>query len=102
MCYAIPGKVIAIDNKIVTVEYFGEQKQAINELDGLQIGDYIYAQGGYVIKNIPETEAKAILSTWRETFFDLQDLDLRLSKLDLEKQGIDKKLALILDKAAER
>jgi len=101
MCYAIPGKVEEIKEKTVTVDYFGEKKQAINELDGLKVGDYIYAQGGYVIKNIPEKEALIILSTWKETFFDLQATDLRLSRLSLEKKGIDKKLGLILDKAAE-
>ncbi|MFH1683937.1 MAG: radical SAM protein [Candidatus Margulisiibacteriota bacterium] len=101
MCYAIPGKVIDITDKIVTVEYFGEQKKAINEFDDLKIGDYIYAQGGYVIKNIPEAEALSILATWKETFFELHELDLRLSRMDLDKTGIDKKLAVILDKAAE-
>ncbi|NQT30202.1 MAG: [FeFe] hydrogenase H-cluster radical SAM maturase HydE [Candidatus Saganbacteria bacterium] len=101
MCYAIPGKVIEISDKIVTVDYFGEKKKAINELSNLKMGDYIYAQGGYVIKNIAEDEALAILSTWKETFFELQELDLRLSRMDSKKQGIDKKLALILDKSAE-
>lgn len=101
MCYAIPGKVEKIDGKIITLTYFGEAKQAINELDDLKVGDYIYAQGGYVIKNIPKAEAISILTTWKETFFELQELDLRLSRMDLEKSGIDKKLTIILDKALE-
>ena len=101
MCYAIPGKIINIENKKVTVEYFGEKKTAVNEFKNLNIGDYVYAQGGYVIKKISEPEALEILSVWRETFFELQELDLRLSRLDLESKGIDKKLALILDAAAE-
>jgi biotin synthase len=101
MCYAIPGKVISIKDKIVTVEYFGEYKRAISEFDDLKVGDYIYAQGGYVIKNIPEAEALSILATWKETFFELQELDLRLSRMDLEDKGINKKLALTLDKALE-
>jgi len=101
MCYAIPGRVIKIDEKIATVDYFGERKKAINELDDLKIGDYIFAQGGYVIKNIPEKEALSILSTWKETFFELQELDLRLSRTDLEKRGVDRKLTIILDKALE-
>ncbi|MBN2058128.1 MAG: [FeFe] hydrogenase H-cluster radical SAM maturase HydE [Candidatus Saganbacteria bacterium] len=101
MCYAIPGKVIGFEGKLVKVEYFGEVKQAVNEFDDLELGDYIYAQGGYTIKKIPEAEALSILATWKETFFELQELDLRLSRLDLEKAGIDKKFALILDKAAE-
>lgn len=101
MCYAIPGKVKEIDERIVTVDYFGEEKKAINELRGLCVGDYIYAQGGYVIEKISPTEAQSILSVWKETFFELQEVDLRLSKIDLEKEGIDRQLSVILDKALE-
>ena len=101
MCYAIPGKIIELTDKIVKVEYFGEVKQAINEFDDLKIGDYIYAQGGYAIKKIPKDEALSILATFKETFFELQELDLRLSRLDLEKQGLERKFTSILDRAAE-
>ena len=101
MCYAIPGKVTALEKKIAKVSYFGEEKQAINEIDDLKVGDYIYAQGGYVIKKLPEAEALSILAVWKETFFDLQEVDLRLSKLDLEEKGLEKKLTIILDKAAD-
>jgi biotin synthase len=101
MCYAIPGKIKSIDEKIVTVDYFGEEKKAINEIDGLSVGDYIYAQGGYVIEHLGVEEAQNILSVWKETFFELQEVDLRLSQLDLEKEGVDKKTSLLLDKALE-
>lgn len=101
MCYAIPGKIDKIDGKYVTVDYFGEKKKAINEFEVLKVGDYIYAQGGYVIKVVPEREALDALETWKEVFFKLQEVDIRLSRLDLEKRGIDKRLALVLDKAAE-
>ncbi|MDD5131897.1 MAG: radical SAM protein [bacterium] len=98
MCYAIPGKVEAIDDKFVTVNYFGERKKALNELADLAVGDYIYAQGGFVIEKISPLEAEDILATWRELFFELQDLDVRLSRVELEKQGMDQKLGHILDK----
>jgi biotin synthase len=98
MCYAIPGKVKRFEDKFVVVDYFGEERKAYNELDGLQLGDYIYAQGGYAIKRIPPDEAQSILSVWKETFFELQEVDLQLSQIDLEKQGVDKKLNSILDK----
>ena len=101
MCYAIPGRVESIDANIATVDYFGQRKKAINEIEGLKRGDYIYAQGGYVIEKIPRTEAEDILSTWRETFFELQELDVKFSRLGLEKNGIDKKLGHIIDKALE-
>ncbi len=83
------------------VDYFGEEKKAHNEIDDLKEGDYIYAQGGYVIKRIPKREALDILSLWKETFFDLQEVDLRLSRLDLNKDGLDSKFLRILDRAME-
>ena len=101
MCYAIPGKVSEISGKTVTVDYFGEKKKAINEIVDLKVGDYIYAQGGFVIQTVPEKEALETLETWKELFFELRETDLRLSRLDLEQSNISKKFALILDKAAE-
>lgn len=79
MCYAIPGKIIEINDNIVVVDYFGEKKKARNEFYELSPGDYIYAQGGLVVQRISPTEAKDILQIWREYFFKLQELDLRLT-----------------------
>ncbi len=101
MCYAIPGRVKEIRDKTVIVDYFGDQKKAINEFYDIAVGDYICAQGGFVIKKVPEAEAKEILSAWGELFFQLQDIDVRLSRLDLKNKDIDKKAAAILDKALE-
>jgi len=101
MCYAIPGKVKEISGRTVLVDYFGQTKKAINEFYDIRPGDYISAQGGYVIKKVPPEEAEDILSAWGELFFELQEVDLRLSSLDFEKKDIDKKLSLILDRALE-
>ncbi len=97
MCYAIPGRIKAITGKIAFVDYFGEERKALNEMEELRKGDFVYAQGGYIIERIPLAEAEEILSVWKETFFELQEADLRLSRLDLEKAGIDRKLGFILD-----
>ncbi|MCF7877821.1 MAG: [FeFe] hydrogenase H-cluster radical SAM maturase HydE [Candidatus Omnitrophica bacterium] len=99
MCYAIPGKVKRIENKFVWIDYFGQIKKAVNELDGLEPGDYIYAQGGYAIEKLPRHEAEGILASWRETFFQLQELDLELSKIDLAKSGLDKGVSELMDKS---
>jgi len=101
MCYAIPGKVKELCGKMAIVDYFGEERKAHNEFDDLKIGDYIYAQGGYVIKKLARQDAEEILAVWKETFFELQEVDVRLSRIDLEKSGIDKKRSQILDRAAE-
>ncbi|MDD5692620.1 MAG: radical SAM protein, partial [Candidatus Omnitrophica bacterium] len=65
------------------------------------IGDYIYAQGGFVVSKISASEAESILSVWKETFFELQEVDLKLSRLSLSGIGADKKLLGVLDKASQ-
>lgn len=101
MCYAIPGKVEKIEEKTVIVDYFGEKRKAYNELEDLSCGDYIYAQGGFVIKKIPLFEAESILNVWKEEFFNLQETDLKLSRLNLKEKGVSRELIQILDKAIE-
>jgi len=101
MCYAIPGKVEKIEQNTVTVDYFGEKRKAHNELSRIAIGDYIYAQGGFVVSKISASEAQSILAVWKETFFQLQEVDLKLSRLQFSDTRTDKKLFAILDKASQ-
>jgi len=101
MCYTIPGKVFEISGKTAVIDYFGEKRKAINELVDLKIGDYIYAQGGFVINVVPEKEALQVLDDWRDIFFALQRTDVRLSRLELDEIGVDRSFIRILDKAAE-
>lgn len=81
MCYSIPGKVEAIDQQAVTVDYFGEKKKALNEFIEIKVGDYIYAQGGFVIAKVPPEEAKEVLEAWRDVFFELKRIDARSSSM---------------------
>ncbi|MDO8747525.1 MAG: [FeFe] hydrogenase H-cluster radical SAM maturase HydE [Candidatus Omnitrophota bacterium] len=81
MCYAIPGKVVEINDKIVTVDYFDERKKARNDFyQDLAPGEYVYAQGGFVVQRIAEAEALNILQTWQELFVKLKEVDLRLTR----------------------
>jgi len=77
MCYAIPGKITDIQGNLVLVDYFGEKRRARNDFYDLSIGDYIYAQGGFVIQKVSEEKAIGILSDWKELFFQLQKVDSR-------------------------
>ncbi len=79
MCYSIPGKVLEIKDNIVIVDYFGERKKARNEFLNLSVGDYIYAQAGFAVQRILPGEAEPLLEGWRELFFKLQEIDLRLA-----------------------
>ncbi|MGQ9622787.1 MAG: radical SAM protein [Candidatus Caldatribacteriaceae bacterium] len=101
LCYAIPGRVVSVEGQNVVVEYFGERKKARNDIFSLRPGDYVYAQGGFVIRVVPPKEAEEILAVWKETFFELQELDLRLSKMKLAEEGVQRKTFLLLDKVLE-
>jgi biotin synthase len=100
MCYAIPGKIIRFENKMVVVDYFGQERKAYNEIDDLEVGDYIYVQGGYAIHKIPHEEAQSILSVWKETFFELQEVDVKLSRLSLKNED-DPEFIKLLDRIME-
>lgn len=78
MCYAIPGKITDIQGNLVLVDYFGEKRRARNDFYDLSVGDYIYAQGGFVIQKVSEERAIDILLAWQRLFFELQQIDLRL------------------------
>jgi biotin synthase len=48
MCYATSGNVKGIAEDLITVDYFGEERKARNDFYNLKVGDYVYAQGGFV------------------------------------------------------
>lgn len=81
MCYAIPGKITDIRGNLVLVDYFGEKRQARNDFYDLSVGDYIYAQGGFVIQKVSEEKAIGILSDWQKLFFELRQIDLEFSQV---------------------
>ena len=97
MCYAIPGKVIGFEGNRVVVDYFGERRKAINEMHGVKVGDYVYAQGGFVVEKISEAKAKPILEDWKEMFFELKKIDSRLSQIRVGE--VDKEFRDIIEKA---
>ena len=99
MCYAIPGNVKSIAENLITIEYFGEERKARNDFYELQVGDYVYAQGGFVVQKVDEKDAEEILDTWKELFFELKETDVRLSKLYNDKPGLDKGFLRIIDRA---
>ncbi len=99
MCYSIPGKVTKIDGRRITVEYFGEPRTVVGDTFGVQVGDYVYAQGGLIIDKIDPREAADILAFWRENFFALQERDLMLSRLELDRARVEPHLLKIFDRA---
>jgi len=79
MCYAIPGRVLELRGKLAVIDYFGEKRTAVNEFEKLKPGDYVYAQGGIVVEKISAGEAEPILEHWKGRFFELKEIDMKLS-----------------------
>ncbi len=101
MCYTIPALVENIKNKSATISYFGERKTAVCELTNIACGDYVYAQGGYIIEKLPPDEAKKILITWEDLFFQLQELDATRAALGSADISSDDILQGILERARQ-
>ncbi len=80
MCYAIPGKVVAVEGRLATVDYYGEKRNAYVDLvSDVVPNDYIYAQGGFVIRKVSAEAATEILKDWKDLFFKLQETDRSLA-----------------------
>jgi len=80
VCYAIPGRVIEVKDRIAVLDYFGEKKSVLNEFTTIKKGDYVYAQGGMIVDKIREKEAVETLKLWKKQFFELKKIDERLAQ----------------------
>ena len=68
MCLGVPGKVVAVDGLLATVDFWGLRKQIRLELvdEPVQPGDYILNHVGYAIRRIPSEEIGATLALYEE------------------------------------
>ena len=71
MCLGVPGKVVAVDGSIATVDFWGVRKQVRLDVvdEPVQPGDYILNHVGYAIRRIPSRgdrrDARALRGTAR-------------------------------------
>jgi biotin synthase len=99
MCYTIPALVEDVRKGVATISYFGERKEALCELVHLSVGDYVYAQGGYVVEKISPTQAQKTLKAWKDVFFELRKIDAASAALNSTDISPDLKLQKILERA---
>jgi hydrogenase assembly chaperone HypC/HupF len=64
MCLSIPGKIISVNGKLVSVDYGnqGIRENVNNSLVEGKVGDFVLVQGGFAIKILTESEAQEIIS----------------------------------------
>jgi len=63
MCLSIPGKIIAVNGKFVSVDYGtqGVRENVNNTLVKGRVGSYVLVQGGFAIKILTESEAQEVI-----------------------------------------
>jgi hydrogenase expression/formation protein HypC len=92
MCLGVPGKVVAVDGLIATVDFWGVRKQVRLEVvdEPVQPGDYILNHVGYAIRRIPDGEIDATLALYEELLQRAADEDdLMAADIRGEIQGPD-------------
>jgi hydrogenase expression/formation protein HypC len=68
MCLGVPGRIIAVEGSIATVDFWGVQRQVRLDVvdEPVQPGDYILNHVGYAIRRIPSSEIGATLALYEE------------------------------------
>lgn len=68
MCLGVPGRIVAIDGEIATVDFWGIRRQVRLELVDQPVapGDYILNHVGFAIRRIPEEDIDGTLALYEE------------------------------------
>jgi hydrogenase expression/formation protein HypC len=66
MCLGVPGRVVAIDGPVATVDFWGVRREVRLDVvdEPVAIGDYVLNHVGYAIRRIPEREIGETLALY--------------------------------------
>ena len=89
MCLGVPGRIVAIDGLVATVDFWGVRREVRLEVvdEPVQPGDYILNHVGYAIRRIPASEIEATLALYEELLRRAEDDDLMAADVRAEIQG---------------
>lgn len=65
MCISCPQRVLAYEDGKALVEFQGGKRKVKTPIR-LKRGDYVLCQAGFVVKKVPEKDAKEMLKEWSE------------------------------------
>lgn len=68
MCLGVPGRVIAVDGLLATVDFWGVRKQVRLDVvdEPVSVGDYVLNHVGFAIRRIPADQAEDTLRLYAE------------------------------------
>jgi hydrogenase expression/formation protein HypC len=83
MCLGVPGKVLAVDGLVATVDFWGLRRPILLDTvdEPVRPGDYILNHVGFAIRRIPPEEVGETLALYehllREAGEDIMAADVR-------------------------
>ncbi len=89
MCLGVPGKVIAIDGVVATVDFWGVRRPVRLDIvdEPVALGDYILNHVGFAIRRIPAEDALATLQLYEELLQKESGGDLMAADVRTELRG---------------
>lgn len=67
MCLAVPGKILARQDMLATIEVGGVTRQvSVMLLPEAQVGDFVLMHAGFAVQVIDEEEAEKTLALFKE------------------------------------
>jgi hydrogenase expression/formation protein HypC len=68
MCLGVPGKVLAIEGQVATVDFFGVRKELRLDIvdEPVTVGDYVLNHVGFAIRRIPPEEVQETLALFEQ------------------------------------
>ena len=68
MCLGVPGRVIAVEGDVATVDFWGVRKTVRLDVvdEPVAPGDYVLNHVGFAIRRIPASDIQATLALYEE------------------------------------
>jgi hydrogenase expression/formation protein HypC len=68
MCLGLPGRVIAVDDLVATVDFWGVRRQVALQIvdEPVCVGDHVLVHVGFAIRRIPPEDVAQTLALYRE------------------------------------
>ncbi len=78
MCLGVPGRVVAVDGVIATVDFWGVRRQVRLDIVDQPVtsGDYVLNHVGFAIRRIPTEEIAETLALYEELLEQVSGDDL--------------------------
>jgi hydrogenase expression/formation protein HypC len=89
MCLGVPGRIVAIEGFVATVDFWGVRRDVRLEVvdEPVEPGDYILNHVGYAIRRIPESDIEATLALYEELLRHAAADDLMAADVRAEIHG---------------